>query len=338
MPDRIEGQIWIGRTQPNTLKYYAGGKEYWGVAATTYVAAEAISKGMIVAADVATNSTAERVILAQWPRDVERTLGIALNSAAPNETIRILGYGYVQLTMAEMQACFTTHSDINAGASLSATYYTAFGHPTVDGGLGNGWGDTLNVYNGRGANVYWFSGRTLKTAGPYSWIDPASHLGKLTIATPSGYKPTGVEIPWADDSLNVTYKNLPVIGNVVSYTVDGSNNITLLTLHVNFSKFQKKIQFEYPAANLGQFSTVGVAQELTLRHGLFANNNKPHVEISMWGYSDADIDTVADGEATRVWPGFDSYIGTSADKRTEVEVNSDTAFYYKVLGEVSYNN
>ncbi len=44
MANRIEGQVWIGRDAPNVFKYFAAGKEYWGVSASTYVAASQIYK------------------------------------------------------------------------------------------------------------------------------------------------------------------------------------------------------------------------------------------------------------------------------------------------------
>jgi len=207
MADRIEGQIWIGRDEPNILKYFARSKEYWAVAATTYIAGENLEKGMIVAPDRSTGvSTGERVIKAVWPRDVEGTAGIALNAAVTNETVRVLNYGYMKFTAAELALAFTTKSDLVATAALTgANYYSAFGNTSVDGGAGNGWTDGPALRNGRSANIYWFSGRTLKTgASTYGWADPSTYAGKLTFATPSGYKPNGTEIPWSDASLNVS--------------------------------------------------------------------------------------------------------------------------------------
>jgi len=337
MANRIEGQTWISREEPNTLKYYARGKEYWAVSATTYTAAEAIAKGTIVVPDTGTTGTLERVRRAVWPKDTDSVLGIALNTAAPNGSIRILGYGYIKLTAAELAAIFVTKSDLVATAALTAgNYYTAFGNTTLDNavGAGNGWADAASSKNGQGAPVYWFSGRTLKTSGGYSWADSASYQGKLTFATPTGYKPTGAEIPWGDDALNLSYKQLPVIGNVINYTYDGSYNLTELTLHVNFAKFAKKIQFEYPSQGLKQFTAPTVVTDV-LRHGLFTDDaiRQPHVEISMWGYSDSTLESESAGQTTRVWPGYDSFL---TDKRTEVEIQSDSSFYYKILGEVSY--
>lgn len=336
---RAEGQIWISRDTPNILKYYARDREYWTTASTTLLAGSSIKRGQMLATNTDPTGLADSVIPAVWPRDAERIIGIALNDAGVSENVRIMNYGVLELTAAELAACFVTRSDIVAGPALtSGSYYSAFGNTTTDGGAGNGWDDEVTDKNGRGANVYWFSGRTIKTVSGYEWKDSASYAGKLTISTPSGYKPTGVEVPWSDDSLNVSYKNLPLIGNVLDYTYDPvTKAILTLTLQVNFTKFSRKLQFEYPAQGLKQYSTPGTPLEINIRHGLFANNSVPQVEISMWGYTDADIETVSDGEASRIFPGSDSYIGAAVDKRTEVEISSDTAFYYKVLGELSFN-
>lgn len=336
---RVEGQLWISRDTPNVLKFYANGKEYWSLAATTYLAASAVSKGQILAASTDPTGIAESVVPAVWPRDTDRIVGIALNSAGVSETVRVVNYGYIKLTAAELADCFVTLSDIVAGPALTAgNYYSSFGSMVADGGAGNGWNDGLTGENGRGANIYWFSGRTIKTAGGYAWKDSASYPGKLTIGTPTGYKPTGVEIPWNDDSLNVAYKQIPVVGNVIHYEYDEvTKALTSLIIQVNFTKFSKKLQFEYPAGGLKQYSTPGTPVELNIRHGLFSNNGMPHIEVSMWGYSDAVVETGSDGEASRIFPGYDSYIGAAVDKRTEVEIASDSSFYYKVLGEVSYN-
>ena len=342
MATRIEGQIWISRDEPNTLKYYARGKEYWVVSASTYTAGENIKKGMIVAPSLTSGGSAldEKVIRAVWPRDADRVMGIALNTAGTNEPLRILNYGYIKLSAADLAECFVTKSDFVARAALTAgNYYSAFGNTANDGGAGNGWNDSTG-WNGRGASVYWFSGRTIKTGlSSYSWQDPSNYPGKLTIATPSGYKPTGVEIPWGDDSLNVAYKHLPVIGNVVTYTYDSNKNITNMVIHVNFTKFQQRLQFEYPAYsvnnNLAQYSADPTI--VVIRHGLFANYGKPQIEVLMLGYSDATPPVGSEIETYRVWPGYDSYV-TTDERRTEVEISSDSSFYYKIIGRVTYCN
>lgn len=345
---RINGQVWISREEPSVLKYYAGQtvgtqKEYWTVSASTYVAGSDIAKGMVLASStVSTGAASELVVPAQWPRDTDRILGVALNTATAGNVVRVINYGYITFTRAELEGCFTAKSDITGTAALTGTnYYSNFGNMSTEVGAGNGWVDTGTSWKGRGANLYWFSGRTLKTgASSYSWVDSSSFNGKLTIATPSGYKPNGTDIPWSDDSLNVSYKYLPIVGNIVDYTYDGSYNITEMIVHVNFTKAQKKIQFEYPTSGVATYVRVLGGETKTLRHGLFADNlaeagpRMPHIEISMLGYADGDI-TTQSNDAHRVWPGYDSTVSTS-DRKTDVEIKSDSDFFYKIIGEVSY--
>lgn len=343
MPTRIDGQIWLGTEVPSNLRYYADQTEYWVIPAPTYVATTTLKKGTLVAPDPNTAATVISVVPAVWPRDKERIIGIVLSNTTANQPVRVMNYGFVEFDRTALEACFVTGSDLNVAAALTgANYYSAFGTMT-DGGAGNGWEDTTQ-YNGRGAPIYWFSGRTLKTAGGYGWQDPSSYAGKLTFATPSGYRQSSSSvIPWGDASLDVAYKGLPVIGNVLDYSYNSSTKqLETLSVHVNFSRFQGKIRFEYPynsSSNngLGYYDASPDPETITIRHGLFNNAETPHVSIDMWGYTSNVVETETSGEeSNRVYPGFDSFIGAAVDKRTEVEIASDTPFYYKVLGEVSY--
>mgnify|MGYP001187626053 FL=1 len=341
MASRIEGQIWLSRDNPVSLKYYARSKEYWVVSASTYAAGEQIYKGTIltVSKNTGGTSTDEKVVAAQWPLDASSVVGIALNSADINTPVRIVSYGYIKLDATDLANAFVTKSDFVASAALSGTnYYVNFGNTSNDGGAGNGWNDTTG-WNGRGAPVYWFPGRILKTSTGYSWKDPSLYRGKLTIATPSGYAPTGTEIPWNDDSLNIDYEGLPCIGTVVSYTYDANKIVTSLILHVNFSTFKKEIKFGYPRYstnnNIRLYSSVNDPQIISLRHGLFPDSVKAQTDIIMIGYSDSTPPTGAEIETYRMFPGYDSYITTDS-RRTDIEISSDTSFYYKIIGTVSY--
>jgi hypothetical protein len=332
---RQEGQIWISPNDPQTLKYYAREREHWVVTTSAFVADPTIKKGMLVATDP---TYTYEVVPAQWPRDVDRIVGIALTTfGEQGAAVQVARSGYVVFNRAELEATFASKSDLTITAALSGTsYYSNFGNMTTEVGGGNGWSDVSPSKFGRGANIYWFSGRTLKTgASSYSHIEPTNYKGKLTIATPVGYLgPAMNQIPWADDSLNIKHKNLPIIGNVADYTYDGSGNITSLTLQVNFSQFSNKIRFEYPITGVKIYDEVNDPQTIPLRHGLFPAGSAPFPAISMLGYANGTLGDVIN-EAFTAQPGFDSiYTG---DKRTEVEIASDTSFYYKIQGEVNHN-
>lgn len=344
--NRVEGQIWISRDEPNTLKYYAGNTEYWTVAATTYIASGSIAKGSVVALS-ATNSN--EVVPAVWPRDARRIVGMALNSALNGSEVRALAYGYVELTAAEIEAAFVTQSDFMT-TEAATTYYSAFG-TTSDGGAGNGWNDALPSKRGLAAPVYFYTGRHIKTAvSTYAWQDPSAKAGRITFATPCGYKPSGYEIPWSDDKFNVAYKNLPQVGSVADYTYDaGTGKLTTLVLHINFALFDRAILFEYPAKGVAAYATASEVATVTLYHGLFPTTSvdnpvMPHLAVRGWGYSEA-VDN-GDGTYTAsltssegsfmLQPGYDSFTSGNT-RRSEFELESDTTFYYKLVGEVYYN-
>jgi hypothetical protein len=348
--DRIEGKIWISRESPNVLKYYAGQTEYWTSSASTYRASTAIKKGTVVA--IAGASDSNKIVPAVWPRDAYRLAGIALNSAAFGQDIRVAAYGYMELSEAEIENSFLTQSDYMATAATTG-YYSNFG-TTADGGGGNGWDDTNPSRKGSGAPVYLFIGRHLKTGSTnYSWVDPTSYPGKLTLATPSGYKPTGVEVPWNDDKFNVAYKGLPQIGSVVSYTYDTTTlKLTSMVIHINFTPIIQAIQFEYPAKGVAPYQTPDVATAVTkeLYHGLFPNASGanagmvPQVEMHGWGCTAATqdggvytFDSTSGDNSFGLHPGYDSFLAGN-NRRSDFEIESDSAFYYKIVGTVQYSH
>lgn len=331
---RIQGQIWIGKEQPNILKYYADEREYWTVTATTHTSSSTIRKGQLLAVD--TSETGGHYVRAAiWPEDASSVIGMALNNAAGAEEVRVLNYGYVEINEADLDILFAAPSDliVDDATTTPAATLAALGG-------GNDWTNSTTG-SGVGQPLYWFTGRMLKSgASTFAWVDPATYAGKLTFATPTGHRPTHDTIPWGEDSFNINYKQLPKIGTVVQYTTNSvTHKIESLVVHINFSTFPSKIQFEYPAVGLGHYAAVGTEEEIVIRHGLFPNSSMfiPHVDIKMWGYADSAVETGSDGEAFNIQPGFDSYIGSGVDKRTEIELLSDTTFYYKIAGEVNYN-
>ena len=328
---RKSGETWISKTEPHTLKYYAGGTEYWANSATTYKAGENITKGNILAISKSDAGSEGKVFRASFPDNLKDIIGIALNDASINSEVRVINYGYLLLTRGELEALFVTQSDITVGAIDSTGFYgagTNFGTMSDSGG-GNGWSSSL--WSGNGAPIYWYQGRLIKTdASSYEMQQPTSKKGLLTLSTPSGYKyPEPSLLAWGDQSFDVGYSQLPVIGNVYQYVHDGTD-ITEMVIHVNFTRFERKIGFTYPAEGLHTYDEVNDPEIIPLRHGLFTDSSIfPHTELTMLGSDDADIN----GEIFKVYPGYDSTRGTST---TTVTIASDSPFHGKVMGEVSY--
>lgn len=331
---RKSGELWISKSTPHTLKYYAGSTEYWSVSATTYIAGEPIVKGNILAVNKDSAITEGTVKKAVFPDDINNVIGVALNDAPLTFQVRVLNYGYLELNRAELENLFITKSDLTLGPILAdGVYYSPFGNTTADAGGGNGWSTTAGIYSGNGAPVYWYQGRIIKTgASTYAMQQPTSKAGILTLGTPSGYKyPDPDLLAWGDASFNLDYKYLPVIGNIYEYEVSGTD-ITKMIIHVNFSKFNRKLQFNYPATGLREYDPVSVndLEDIIIRHGLFTESTiLPYTEVSILG----SIDSSIDGPIVRVWPGYSS---VKASSQTTVTIASDSAFHGKIIGEVSY--
>lgn len=333
MASRRDGELWISKETPHTLKYYAGGTEFWATSATTYEAGESIKKGQVLAIS---RTSSEKVVRAQWPDDLNDVIGIALNDAELTYDVRVVSYGYIDFTRAELENLFITRSDITVGSIATGTnYYTAYGTTgSDDGGAGNGWSDTASVFSGLGAPLYLYQGRSIKTgASTYAMQTPgAGDSGKLTFATPSGYKYPSTGPAWADSEYDVAYQKLPIVGNVYSYTFnDVSKEIETMVVHINFSKFDRKTEFVYPASGLYNYDSVNDPETIPVRHGLYFSSQTllPHTSVTMLGSADSDID----GEILEVRPGYES---TKADGITTVTIKSDSSFYGKIIGEVDY--
>lgn len=328
---RKSGELWISKSTPHTLKYYGSDTEYWVQSAITHTCVSAVKKGNVLVLDNI-NSSSGGVRPAVFPEDLNDIVGIAINDADVWGQVRVINYGYIQLERSELENLFVTKSDITVGSKLGdTTYYSSFGNMTSDGGAGNGW-DTVS-YDGTGAPIYWFSGRVLKTGvDTFSMIDGSTYPGKWSLATPSGYKYPNQEIDWHEDSLGVHYKGLPSIGNVVEYTMDGTD-ISSMIIHVNFTKFEKITRFEYPHIGLFSYDKVNDPMDIIIRHGLFSPGSSllPYTNVEILGSSDTNIE----GEIIKVQPGFSSIKNTST---TTVTIESDTNFYGKVIGDVSYSS
>lgn len=331
---RKSGELWISKTTPHTLKYTAGDPaltEYWVNSATTYIAGEDIKKGQVLVIKKSDVGASGRVYKASWPIDANDVIGVALNDANNTLEVRVLNYGYLEFTRAELLNLFPTQSDITVGNILaSGNYYSAFG-TTNDGGAGNGWDADLGTFSGNGAPLYWYQGRLIKTgASAYAMQQPTAKAGLLTTSTPAGYKyPDPNLLGWADESFNVNYNDLPIIGNIFEYTHDGTDVLSMI-IHVNFSKFSRKTQFFYPASGLYNYEVINDPATIEIRHGLFTDSSiLSHTDLAMLGSADGDID----GPIVKVYPGYNS---SKVDSKTAVTIASDTAFYGKVIGEVSY--
>ena len=219
-----------------------------------------------------------------------------------------------------------------------------------------------------GAPVYWFIGRTYKNGSSYSYIDPGfkniegasdnfDNRGKLTLATPSGMRwDTGTSCK--DNSLNVGYSNLPIVGTVVA--VSGDN----VTINVNISKFESSLEWNWPYyseadnAPLASSTPSNKASdvcfgnmEIPIRHGLFpsimTNGTENYYNFRPRCFCDVTVLEGGNNDTEhKALAGVDNYYGlpegesADNDKRTEILIKSNIPLASKkrinVSGKVVY--
>lgn len=333
--NRVEGQLWIDRNTPHGLKYHTDGVTYQLTPEKIYTLSEVsenIPAGSVVAADGANGFK-----LAQFPRDIDRVIGICpidIASGSTNVETSILKSGTIELS----------------------TSSSVFEHQEGD----VTWGKGLI-----GAPIYWFIGRTYKNGSSYSYIDPGfkntegatdnfDNRGKLTLSTPSGMR-WGIGTSCNDNSLNVGYSNLPVVGTVVSVS---STNVTI---NVNVSKFESSLEWNWPYYSEADDAPLAPSNkasdvcfgnmEIPIRHGLFpsimTNGTENYYNFRPRCFCDV---TVLEGGSNdtehKALAGVDNYYGlpegesADNDKRTEILIKSNISQEYEkrinVSGKVVY--
>lgn len=312
--NRVEGQLWIDRNEPHGLKYRTDGVTYQLVPEKVYNVSggsDGISKGSLVAID-----GTDSFKVAQFPKDIDRVIGICPIDINPGDTkeTSILKNG--NITLAKNSAVFE-HTDV------SITWSNMIGAP-----------------------VYWFIGRT--NSGPtYTYIDPSTYKGKLTLATPSGMRwDTGIEC--TDPSLNVGYSNLPTVGTVVA--VSGDN----VTINVNISKFESSLEWHWPyyaqyGNSLADLISVNPSP-ISIRHGLFPNitnqSNENYYNFRTRCFCDAIIiDSNTDDTEHLGLVKVENYYGVAegedadTDKRTDILFKGNSSINDKrinISGKVVY--
>ena len=316
---RIDGQIWIDKNAPYRLKYHINGVDYVVQVSASYNFGAAEGVDYIPAGTVLKLQGENAVVPAVFPDDVNKVLGVALNSSSKDtpggaQEIAVAQSGYLIIEGDDIPLVLPLESDRDITQ--------------------NGWGDDSS---GANANVYWYIGRTVNNGGTYTYEDSHAHPGCLTFSTPSGYKfkePADL----SDESMNVYYDNLPMVGTVADYDVT-DNQITRICINLNFSKFDSSIEWSWPGYhtdNCGKINkTDPVNNTLRIRHGLFANNdlNQQMANfVKVIASSDAPTDNSDYTIATHAINVF-----TGDDRYTEIDIFTPEDLYYRISGEVHYN-
>ena len=273
-PRRIEGQIWIDKNSPHRLKYYVNGQEYTVEVSGNY-SFPALSPGedrTVYCGTVVKLSPTGYLIEAKFPEDISDVLGIIGNTTfipAGTSTdnpiqIAITKNGWIKLfkerslpntsTKArEIENVFIDYADQKTNGYWCTTYWNNVTPPS-------GASDPV-LYNLLGAPVYWC-------------LD-SNEAGKLTLSTPSGFY-------WkkANTEANISYYNLPQIGNISKIEVDDEEVISV-EIHVNFSKFDTSLEWSWPAWGAGTGQPINPTspnyeKDFTITHGIkISSNFKP---------------------------------------------------------------
>ena len=340
---RIDGQIWIDREAPYRLKYHINGVDYTVLVAADYEVPEGpdgqplftILQGMVVKDS---DKGPAMIEPASFPEDIDRVLGIALNSSnyeflpdnADAKHIAVAQTGYIVLDKPE---------DVSGVSALASDIAVS-----QDGG-GNGWGGTGKEADppGIGAPVYWYIGHIEKISDDeYKYHDSSDQAGKITFITPSGYKYPETKIT-DDESLNVGYDNLHRIGTVVDYTQEeGGTKITSLVINVNFAAFDSTLEWIWPGEHFDEkcglitpeYSNNKYIGSQIIRHGLFVDQPD---RLQVINYTDIVADDMADSGSIYEIKTSVKNITSGDDRNTTVTVNTPEKMHYRISGTVHYN-
>lgn len=331
---RIDGQIWIDREPPYRLKYHINGVDYTVLVAADYEVPSQDEEGnpiKILQGMVVRDSDQGPAMIepASFPEDIDRVLGIALNSSdyefLPDNSeakhVAVAQTGYIVLDKPEdVSSVFALTSDIDVNQ--------------------NGWetGST-NDPPGIGAPVYWYIGYTDES---HVYHDSSDQAGKITFITPSGYKYPKTKID-DDETLNVGYDNLPRIGTVVDYTLSGTT-ITSLVINVNFAAFDSSLEWHWPGEHFDagcglikpEYSGDDKKWEASqiIRHGLFVDQPD---NLQVINYTDIVADDKADSGSIYEIKTSVKNTTSGDDRNTTVTVNTPETMHYRISGTIHYN-
>lgn len=325
MPNNLrqDGQLWIDRNPPYRLKYQVNGDVYTVDVSSEY---NQISDGdLSVGNVVAFSGAGEGVVKARkavFPKDVENIIGVVASKS--EEQASVLKTGLITLTEDDIDTVLYNADDCVVKAKDKPKFWI-------------------------GAPVYWFIGETAKKEADYEYTDSSSHAGKITLGTPSGVK--WREATVSDQSLNVGYSGLPVIGNVKSMTLnEDKTKIQKLEIHLNVGSYVPSISWTWPYLHDDGCGKISEGDTpIIIRHGLFPDNEggdlngskgtlrpRCHCNITLLKVdSGSDKEYTADAGVENIY-GIDASEDIPSDRRTEIYISTDKEYRCRISGQVEY--
>lgn len=269
----VNGQIWIDKNAPHSMMYHIDGVDYEVQNQARYKIAngDELSVGNIVVLDPATGSsdivdgmgspltTVQRFRKAIFPHDAAKILGV-ITYIGPKVgdyyDVAIASDGFIEVSASAFpQDC----ESITEGSNTISVIKPQ----TVDG-------STYNYTKILGAPVYWFIGRNTGNNN-YTFSDAGK--GALTLYLPSGNCPAlGKEATPKDQDqydirYDISYQDLPLIGEVVAYALDTSNTgYKSFRIHLNIQNMYGPISWYWPKQ--GTCNGAALNEGKQIHHGL----------------------------------------------------------------------
>ena len=313
---RVEGQMWIDKVSPNKLKYYVNDIEYEVEVTPSFQipSDSGVSKGFVACLRNG------KLYPAQFPSDMTNVVGVVGNSFKSMENSAEVTYAHILRN----GILILEEEDVNAVM------------------------DTTEVPKGMsatdlvGAPVYWFIGKWNKdTDGTFTYTDPSTKAGKLTLYTPAGFqwKQTNLN---AEPSLNVGFDYLPTMGTIKKIEISG-NIIKRLIIDVNFTGIEESFGWTWPHYHFENGSNEpdtitpvdGVASVI-IRHGLFPKKDtsaQPSCVCNVLIKKHIDDSTEEEYNAN---VAIDNSLKRATGYDTKLEMRTPDTYKYLVHGSIAY--
>ena len=308
---RVEGQMWIDSASPNKLKYYVNKMEYEVEGTPSFPLDSDTTKNPKKGQMVCVKGG--KLYPSQFPDNITNTVGVMGTTfkVKDDNYANVVRSGILSLNEAELTETFDT-LDVPSG---------------VD--------DTSLI----GAPVYWFIGRWNKTSSTYTYTDPSTKIGKLSLYTPSGFQWGVTSV--AEPSFNIGYDYLPTIGTVKKVVIKNSK-LKSMDIDVNFTGIEESFGWTWPHFHFGDEDKISPDTnnkvEITVRHGLFPETEisegrhkaKPSCVCQTIITDDEDIEYNAN-------VSIQNYGVSNGDKfDTKLEMITPDTYRYLVHGSISY--
>ena len=267
----VNGQVWIDKNPPHSMMYHMEGVDYEIQNQARYRVANgnALTVGSIVALDIGSDpaditggmgtplTTVQRLRKAEFPTDSSNILGVVTYIGEETHIgeervsyydVAVSSDGFLEVSVdAFPQDCETLQED---GKNILII------RPNTTEGVNYDFRKIL------GAPVYWFIGRNAE--GDSRYIKNVA--GAMTLYLPSG-ECTPLGKPSSDIKYDVAYQDLPLIGEIVAYSLDDQNRgYTNFRIHLNIQNTYGPISWYWPKSDTCSRESLDTG--ITIHHGL----------------------------------------------------------------------